>query len=79
MVDKEVFLESTADVVLGIIVSVPIAYGILVVTNWLEFTLLQISLVQTITFTIVAFVRKYAVRSWFKKRGVQHEVRQNLP
>jgi hypothetical protein len=69
MVDKEVFLESTAAVVLGIIIALPVSYLCLVVTQKLGFTLMGISITQTIVFTIVAFLRKYAVRLWFKNKN----------
>tara|TARA_R100000231_G_scaffold102867_1_gene76394 strand:- start:138 stop:353 length:216 start_codon:yes stop_codon:yes gene_type:complete len=71
MDNKDVAYESLIDVTVGLIIAVPIAYGVLKITSILGMTMLMTSIVQTLVFTVVAFTRKFFIRLYFKRRNLK--------
>lgn len=68
-IDKESLNEAMNDVSIGLIMSFPISYGLLRLCSYLDVSLVATSVVQVSVFTLVAVVRKYMVRVYYKERG----------
>jgi len=68
-IDKESLNEAMNDVSIGLIMSFPISYGLLRLCSYLDVSLVATSVVQISVFTLVAVVRKYMVRVYYKERG----------
>jgi hypothetical protein len=67
-IDKESLNEAMNDVSIGLIMSFPISYGLLRLCSYLDVSLVATSVVQISVFTLVAVVRKYMVRVYYKER-----------
>tara|TARA_R110001592_G_scaffold357590_2_gene661114 strand:+ start:243 stop:434 length:192 start_codon:yes stop_codon:yes gene_type:complete len=61
--------EAVNDVGIGLVLSFPISYGLLRLCSYLEVSLVATSVIQVSVFTLVAVVRKYMVRVYYKERG----------
>jgi|TARA_R110000796_G_scaffold173902_2_gene290887 hypothetical protein len=66
-IDRRALKESLSDVGVGIIISLPLSFGILNVCTYFELPNIAISSIQVAVFTVVAIIRKYCVRVIFKK------------
>ena len=65
---KKSLLESTADIVIGFVMYLPVNFLVLPmfaeqIANYEMMGFLQISVI----FTVIALVRKFAIRRWFEK------------
>ena len=65
---KKSLLESTADIVIGFVMYLPVNFLVLPlfaeqITNYEMMGFLQISAI----FTAIALIRKFAIRRWFEK------------
>ena len=67
-IDKESMEEAVNDVGIGLVVSFPISYGLLKLCSYLEVSLVATSIIQVSVFTLVAVVRKYMVRVYYKEK-----------
>jgi hypothetical protein len=65
-VDKLALTETLHDVVLGLVIALPISFLVLNICRDLGFSLLATSVTQTTIFTLIAIIRKYYVRVYFK-------------
>ena len=68
-IDQESMTEALNDVGIGLILSFPISYGLLRLCSYLEVSLVATSVIQVSVFTLVAVVRKYMVRVYYKEKG----------
>tara|TARA_R110001583_G_scaffold997_5_gene8665 strand:+ start:2186 stop:2398 length:213 start_codon:yes stop_codon:yes gene_type:complete len=68
-IDKDSMKEAVNDVGIGLVLSFPISYGLLRLCSYLEVSLVATSVIQVSVFTLVAVVRKYMVRVYYKERG----------
>ena len=68
-IDKDSMKEAVNDVGIGFVLSFPISYGLLRLCSYLEVSLVATSVIQVSVFTLVAVVRKYMVRVYYKERG----------
>lgn len=68
-IDKDSMEEAVNDVGIGLVLSFPISYGLLKLCSYLEVSLVATSIIQVSVFTLVAVVRKYMVRVYYKERG----------
>ena len=68
-IDKASMEEAVNDVGIGLVLSFPISYGLLRLCSYLEVSLVATSVIQVSVFTLVAVVRKYMVRVYYKERG----------
>ena len=68
-VDKAALKETLHDVFLGVVIALPISFFVLTICKGLEFTTMATSVTQTITFTLIAIVRKYYVRLYYKNKS----------
>lgn len=68
-IDKDSMKEAVNDVGIGLLMSFPISYGLLRLCSYLDVSLVATSVVQVSVFTLVAVVRKYMVRVYYKERG----------
>ena len=68
-IDKDSMEEAVNDVGIGLLLSFPISYGLLKLCSYLEVSLVATSIIQVSVFTLVAVVRKYMVRVYYKERG----------
>ena len=68
-IDKDSMEEALNDVGIGLVLSFPISYGFLKLCSYLEVSLVATSVIQVSVFTLVAVVRKYMVRVYYKERG----------
>ena len=66
-IDRLALKESLSDVAVGFIIALPLSFFVLNICNYFNISLLTTSIIQTTVFTFVAIVRKYCVRSVFKK------------
>jgi len=67
-IDKDSMKEAVNDVGIGLVLSFPISYGLLRLCSYLEVSLVATSVIQVSVFTLVAVVRKYMVRVYYKER-----------
>ena len=67
-IDKASMEEAVNDVGIGLVLSFPISYGLLRLCSYLEVSLVATSVIQVSVFTLVAVVRKYMVRVYYKER-----------
>jgi len=67
-IDKDSMEEAVNDVGIGLVLSFPISYGLLRLCSYLEVSLVATSVIQVSVFTLVAIVRKYMVRVYYKER-----------
>tara|TARA_Y100001937_G_scaffold93612_1_gene126788 strand:+ start:51 stop:263 length:213 start_codon:yes stop_codon:yes gene_type:complete len=67
-IDKDSMEEAVNDVGIGLVLSFPISYGLLKLCSYLEVSLVATSIIQVSVFTLVAVVRKYMVRVYYKER-----------
>jgi uncharacterized membrane protein len=67
-VDRMAAIESLADTVSGLMINIPIVWITLSICLYFDQGATVITAVQAVVLTIVAFIRKYCVRVWFKKR-----------
>tara|TARA_R100001086_G_scaffold243415_1_gene172194 strand:- start:156 stop:386 length:231 start_codon:yes stop_codon:yes gene_type:complete len=67
--DRMAAIESVADTVSGLMINIPIVWITLSICLYFDQGATVITAVQAVVLTIVAFIRKYCVRVWFKKRG----------
>ena len=68
-IDKASMEEAVNDVGIGLVLSFPISYGLLKLCSYLDVSLVATSVIQVLVFTLVAVVRKYMVRVYYKERG----------
>jgi len=68
-VDRMAAVESLADTVSGLMINIPIVWITLSICLYFDQGATVITAVQAVVLTIVALIRKYCVRVWFKKRG----------
>ena len=68
-IDKDSMKEAVNDVGIGLVLSFPISYGLLRLCSYLEVSLVATSVIQVSVFTLVAVVRKYMLRVYYKERG----------
>ena len=67
-IDKDSMEEAVNDVGIGLVLSFPISYGLLKLCSYLEVSLVATSIIQVSVFTLVAVVRKYMVRVYYKEK-----------
>ena len=67
-IDKASMEEAVNDVGIGLVLSFPISYGLLRLCSYLEVSLVATSVIQVSVFTLVAVVRKYMVRVYYKEK-----------
>tara|TARA_R100001480_G_scaffold152672_1_gene154936 strand:- start:292 stop:522 length:231 start_codon:yes stop_codon:yes gene_type:complete len=67
-VDRMAAIESAADTVSGLMINIPIVWITLSICLYFDQGATVITAVQAVVLTIVALIRKYCVRVWFKKR-----------
>ena len=65
-IDKKAVLESVTDTAVGFVINFPLSWGVLVFMLYFTQDALYISLVQVAVLTVVAIVRKYVTRIYFK-------------
>ena len=63
--NKSAWVEAIGDTALGTIINLPLNIIILTITFKLQLSVLDTSIVLWIVFTVVAIIRKYAVRKYF--------------
>ena len=68
-IDKKAFKESVADTMLGLAINFPMVYITLSICLLFTTAAFVITIVQTIVITIIAIIRRYATRLWFKQRN----------
>lgn len=67
-IDRAALKESVSDTIIATPLNLLINYVFLALLMSLEFGPVLISVIMTIVFFVIAIVRKYYVRTWFKKR-----------
>jgi ABC-type bacteriocin/lantibiotic exporter with double-glycine peptidase domain len=67
-VDRAALKESLSDTIIATPLNLAINYLFLALLMSLEFGPVLISVIMTMVFFVIAIVRKYYVRTWFKKR-----------
>ena len=67
-VDRAALKESLSDTIIATPLNLAINYLFLALLMSLEFGPVLISVITTMVFFVIAIVRKYYVRTWFKKR-----------
>ncbi len=67
-IDKDSMEEAVNDVGIGLVLCFRISYGLLRLCSYLEVSLVATSVIQVSVFTLVAVVRKYMVRVYYKER-----------
>ena len=67
-IDRAALKESLSDTIIATPLNLAINYLFLALLMSLEFGPVLISVIMTIVFFVIAIVRKYYVRTWFKKR-----------
>ena len=67
-IDRAALRESVSDTIIATPLNLLINYVFLALLMSLEFGPVLISVIMTIVFFVIAIVRKYYVRTWFKKR-----------
>ena len=70
-IDRAALKESVSDTIIATPLNLLINYVFLALLMSLEFGPVLISVIMTIVFFVIAIVRKYYVRTWFKKRQSQ--------
>ena len=65
---KHALIEATADTAIATAINMPLNFLVLSFTMYLQLNALQTTLVITAFFTVLAIVRKTAVRLHFHKR-----------
>ena len=68
-IDTDSMEEAVNDVGIGLVLSFAISYGLLKLCSYLDVSLVATSVIQVSVFTLVAVVRKYMVRVYYKERG----------
>jgi len=72
-VNFESLKESISDTLIATPLNLVLNYFLLMFCLWLEMGALSMSFFMTGVFFVLAVVRKYYVRQWFKKREVERE------
>lgn len=67
-IDRAALKESLSDTIIATPLNLAINYLFLALLMSLEFGPVLISVIMTMVFFVIAIVRKYYVRTWFKKR-----------
>ena len=73
-VDKQALKESIGDTALAFAMNVPIGFGVIAFANWIGIVQvdsnenIQLVVLQTFVFTVIAITRKYFVRVYFKSK-----------
>lgn len=67
-VDFETLKESISDTLIATPLNLVLNYFMLMLCLWLEMGPLMMSIFMTGVFFVLAVIRKYYVRQWFKKR-----------
>ena len=70
-IDRSALKESVSDTIIATPLNLLINYVFLALLMSLEFGPVLISVIMTMVFFVIAIVRKYYVRTWFKKRQSQ--------
>ena len=65
---KEAAHESIVDTGIGLIVNLPITYGSIAVGFWLDLSVAQFAIFQTVVFTAISLIRKYYIRLYFSDK-----------
>ena len=60
--------ESVADTMAGLVINLPMNYGLLALGLYLEMGALELTLFMTAVFTVIAIIRKYYIRLHFISR-----------
>ena len=66
MIDKKALKETIVDVALGMILAAPISYITLSIAHNNDLTISNTTALQITVFTLVALLRKYFVRVYYK-------------
>ena len=66
--DKKALKEAMVDTFTGTLINLPLVWLVLFLCLMVTHNSFLISLAQASVLTIVAIVRKYYIRVWFKKR-----------
>ena len=72
--DKQALKESIGDTALAFAMNVPIGFGVIAFANWIGIVQvgadenIQLVILQTFVFTVIAITRKYFVRVYFKSK-----------
>ena len=67
--DKEAMKEAVVDTLTGTLINLPLVWLVLFLLLMVTHNSFLISLAQASVLTVVAIVRKYYIRVWFKKNG----------
>lgn len=70
-IDRAALKESVSDTIIATPLNLAINYIFLALLMSLNYGPILISIIMTTVFFIIAIVRKYYVRTWFKKRQSQ--------
>jgi ABC-type bacteriocin/lantibiotic exporter with double-glycine peptidase domain len=70
-IDRAALKESISDTIIATPLNLLINYVFLALLMSMNFGPVAISIIMTMVFFIIAIVRKYYVRTWFKKRQSQ--------
>ena len=70
-IDRAALKESISDTIIATPLNLLINYVFLALLMSINFGPVAISIIMTMIFFIIATVRKYYVRTWFKKRQSQ--------
>ena len=65
VINKGAAKESIVDVFIGLMVSFPVAFGVLTFAQSIDLSVGATALMQTVVFTCLALLRKYLVRLFF--------------
>jgi hypothetical protein len=67
--DKKALREAMVDTFTGTLINLPLVWLVLFLCLMVTHNSFLISLAQAGVLTIVAIIRKYCIRVWFKRRG----------
>jgi uncharacterized membrane protein YccC len=67
--DKAAMKEAVVDTLTGTLINLPLVWLVLFLLLMVTHNSFLISLAQASVLTVVAIVRKYYIRVWFKKNG----------
>lgn len=67
-IDKKAFKESVADTMLGLAINFPMVYITLSLCLLFTDDPFIITVIQTFVITVLAIIRRYATRIWFKRK-----------
>jgi len=68
-IDKAAMKEAVVDTLTGTLINLPLVWLVLFLLLMVTHNSFLISLAQASVLTVVAIVRKYYIRVWFKKNG----------